>query len=278
MPIIRLYIPVRPFFAGEDDEDDEHPLRSSERTSESDSPHGIRAKWPCQAAEALQNTYTSQYITGIAFVVATFAKWNSTSQYHRNVVFCLVAMNSMVGAIVNFDRPFILGYRVQASVDGKRGFNSKTLRMVDFALLFTLLVFVGFGFSTLVALDDQFERCFKHWTELLIASMACFGVLGAIVVKPTRGPRSSIAWLVFIIATALFISFQSVLFRRMTRVFRPREFNTNSETVFSFGQILVLFMIFPLIADFTAGMIGKSLSAGRQTLSFVVTILIAAIS
>ena len=233
-----------------DNEDD-----SDELVSESSG--SIRAKWTSKVAEALQSTYTSQYITGVAYVVTTFIRWKTTSQYHRNAVFCLVAINSTVGLIVNFDRPFILGFRVQVGKNGRRGFRWKTLHMVDFGLLLTLLVFIAFGISTLVAQDEHFMECFKGWRIFISCSLIGFGLMCFFVMKRTKGPRSTLAWLTFIIAVGLFLAAQSLYFKRLTQKFRSQDSNGSDETVISFGQILVLFMIVPIVADFTAGMIGK---------------------
>lgn len=127
---------------------------------------------------------------------------------------------------------------------------------MDFAFLLDLLVFIGFATCTIAARDDRFDYCF------LGASTGFFCILICIVMKKIQGSRSPIAWLVSIVAVTLFMIFQSIRFQHLTRMFRPQGNSPNSETVFSFGQILVLFMIFPLVANFTAGMIGKLLKVG----------------
>lgn len=39
----------------------------------------------------------------------------------------------------------------------------------------------------------------------------------------------------------------------------PRRFESTDENAFTFGQILVLFMVVPLIGDFTAALMGVKL-------------------
>lgn len=265
-PIVQLYIPiVRP----EDEWQDagEVELESSSRMPERPEAIGqtivpgapgepSRLIYRCYCREAIQDAYTSQYITGIAFVVTAFVKINTISYYHLRVIYCLLAMNSIIGVASNFDRDSRLRFWMRSS---RAGVRPKSVKMIDFVYVINLAVLLAFTVYVFVKQDPNFSRCYKHNRILVFATYFWFCGLSTLTLVFGKRVRSAILWLVVFLAMAGFVSFQSWQIWVLTRTFRKKAVaqGDTDENAFTFGQILVLFMVVPLIGDFTAALMGN---------------------
>lgn len=274
-PIVQLYIPiVRPEEERQEAGELEHgawptelmiPLEARDepprinlresmiRLEARDEPP--RLVYRCSCREAVQNAYTSQYIAGIAFVVTAFVKKNSLSYYHLRVIYSLLAMNSVIGAVSTFDRDSRLAYLV----GGRYG--AKKWKMIDFVYMINVAVFCAFAVYIFIKRDPNFSNCYKNNRPMVFATWFWFGGLCALTVLRWGFFRSAAGWLFFTLAVAGFVGFQSWQIWVLTRTFRKRAVAPGEadESTFTFGQILVLFMIVPLVGDFAAGMMGNTL-------------------
>lgn len=265
-PIVQLYIPiVRP--ENELHEAGEVELTSSSRTPEQ--PQAVvqtiapgapgeppRLIYRCYCREAIQGAYTSQYITGVAFAVTAFVKINTISYYHLRVIYCLLAMNSIIGVASNFDRDSRLRFWARSSQARVR---PQSWKMIDFVYMINLVVFLAFSVYIFVKQDQNFSRCYKHNRILVFATWYWFFGLSGLTVIFGQRVRSAILWLVVFLAMAGFVAFQSWQIWVLTRTFRkkPVAQGDTDENAFTFGQILVLFMVVPLVGDFTAALMGN---------------------
>lgn len=214
-----------------------------------------RLIYRCYCREAIQDTYTSQYIAGIAFVVTAFVKINTISYYHLRVIYCLLAMNSIIGVASNFDRDSRLRFQFRAQDRPNR---PKKWKMIDFVYTINLAVFLAFSVYIFVRQDQNFSRCYKHNRLLVFATWFWFFCLSGSTSFRGRGFRSAAFWLLFFLAMVGFVGFQSWQIWVLTRTFRKKSVapGDTDENKFTFGQILVLFMVVPLIGDFFAALMG----------------------
>lgn len=214
-----------------------------------------RLKYRCYCREAIQDTYTSQYITGVAFVVTAFVKINTVSYYHLRVIYCLLAMNSIIGVASNFDRDSRLRFWIRLN------HRPKSWKMIDFVYVVNLVVFFAFSIFIFVKQDQNFSRCYKHSRGMILATWFWFAFLcTSTFLNGNIKFRGAGIWLFIFLAMAGFVGFQSWQIWVLTRTFRKKEVaeGDTDENAFTFGQILVLFMVVPLIGDFTAALMGKS--------------------
>lgn len=211
-----------------------------------------RIVYRCYCQEAIESTYTSQYIAGVAFAVTAFVKHNSISHYHLRVIYCLLAMNTTIGLVTNFGMTSKL--KLLPSFHRKDGSKWK---MIDIILPFNTLILLAFSIYLFVNKDGKFSTCYKHKLGPAMGTLLWFGVLAHASYK--GGPaRSALKHFGFSILVSGFVAFQSWQIQDLARIFRKKipEPGQPDERSFTFGQILVLFMIVPLIGDFSAALIG----------------------
>ena len=206
----------------------------------------------CYCQEAIESTYTSQYIAGVAFAVTAFVKHKSISYYHLRIIYCLLAMNTTIGLVVNFVRASKLINLL--GLDRKIGLKWK---MIDVVLLFNMIVLFGFSIYLFLKKDEKFSGCYKHKLGPAVGTLVWFLLL-AFASYGGRSWRSALRHVCFTILVSAFVAFQSWQIQDLARTFRTKapQPGQPDERSFTFGQILVLFMIVPLIGDFSAGLIG----------------------
>lgn len=207
-----------------------------------------RIVYRCYCQEAIESTYTSQYIAGVAFAVTALVKHKSISYYHLRIIYCLLTMNTTIGIVTNFLRSSKLKYL--ASPDRKSGSRRK---MIDVVLPCNIFVLVGFSIYLFLK-DENFSGCYKYKLGPAIGSLVWFILLAYM----SYIFRSAVAHVWFSILVSAFVAFQSWQIQDLGRTFRTKAPDPEQpdERSFTFGQILVLFMIVPLIGDFSAGLIG----------------------
>lgn len=210
-----------------------------------------RMVYRCYCQEAIESTYTSQYIAGVAFAVTAFVKHNSISYYHLRIIYCLLAMNTTIGLVTNFVRASKL--KNLLGLDRKSGLK---LKMIDVVLLFNMIVLFGFSIYLFLKKDEKFSGCYKHKLGPAVGTLVWFLVL-AFASYGGRSWRSALQHVWFTILVSAFVAFQSWQIQDLARTFRTKapQLGQPDERSFTFGQILVLFMIVPLIGDFSAGLI-----------------------
>lgn len=211
-----------------------------------------RMVYRCYCQEAIESTYTSQYIAGVAFAVTAFVKHDSISYYHLRIIYCLLAMNTTIGLVTNFVRASKV--KTLLGLDRKIGLKWK---MIDVVLPCNMIVLLGFSIYLFLKKDKKFSGCYKRKLGPAVGTLAWFLVL-AYASYIGRSSRSALQHVLFSILVSAFVAFQSWQIQDLTRTFRTKapEPGQPDERSFTFGQILVLFMIVPLIGDFSAGLIG----------------------
>lgn len=211
-----------------------------------------RMVYRCYCQEAIESTYTSRYIAGVAFAVTAFVKHNSISYYHLRVIYCLLALNTTIGLVTNFGTAskikFLLG------VGRKTGLKWK---MIDLVLPCNMIIFSGFSIYLFCKKDEKLSDCYKHKLGPAVGTLVWFLLL-AIASYRGGSSRSALQHVWFSILVAGFVAFQSWQIQDLARTFRTKASDPGQpdERSFTVGQILVLFMIVPLIGDFSAALIG----------------------
>lgn len=211
-----------------------------------------RMVYRCYCQEAIESTYTSRYIAGVAFAVTAFVKHDSISYYHLRVIYCLLALNTTVGLVTNFGTAskikFLLG------VGRKSGLKWK---MIDLVLPCNMIILFGFSVYLFCKKDEKLSDCYKHRLGPAVGTLVWFLLLA--IVSYRGGPaRSALQHVWFSILVSGFVAFQGWQIQDLARTFRKKapEPGKPDERSFTIGQILVLFMIVPLIGDFSAALIG----------------------
>lgn len=214
----------------------------------------LRIVYRCYCQEAIESTYTSQYIAGVAFAVTAFVKHASISYYHIRIIYCLLAMNTTIGLVTNFGTASKIKFLLR--LDPKNGFKWK---MIDIILPFNMLILVAFSIYLFSHKDEKFSSCYKHKLGPAVGTLLWFLVLA--IASYRGGPaRSALQHFCFSILVSGFVAFQSWQIQDLARTFRTKtpEPGQPDERSFTFGQILVLFMIVPLIGDFSAALMGTA--------------------
>lgn len=213
-----------------------------------------RMVYRCYCQEAIESTYTSQYIAGVAFAVTAFVKHDSISYYHLRIIYCLLAMNTTIGLVTNFVRASKV--RTLLGLHPKRGLKWK---MIDVILPCNMIVLLGFSIYLFLKKDEKFSSCYKHKLGPAIGTLVWFLLLTFASYRG-RSSRSALQHVWFSILVSAFVAFQSWQIQDLARTFRTKAAKPGQpdERSFTFGQILVLFMVVPLIGDFSAGLIGTA--------------------
>jgi hypothetical protein len=214
----------------------------------------------CHCQEAVQDTYTSQYVAGLAFIVTAFLIETEISYYHFRVIHCIVSMHSTIGLMSNYHRQSFLSFLVRYITSyffGERPrWEDLKFKMIDFALLLNVVLLWAFTIFIPFHRDTCFDLCYKNdiWTfvgsSLAFLVLLCMAMFG-------NGCHNSFGAMLFTFCIAGYTAFQSWQFQSLTQTFRPTQLapGTSSESIFSFGQILVFFMIFPLVADYIGALL-----------------------
>lgn len=221
-----------------------------------------RLVYRCYCREAIQSAYTSQYIAGIAFVVTAFVKIHTISYYHLRVIYCLLAMNTVIGVASNFDRDSRIHYLL-----GFSGLQDRPKwKMIDFVYMINIAVFSAFSLYIILKRDQNFSSCYKHSRPMVFATWFWFLGLSGLTLFYRKRFRSAAFWLLFFLSIAGFVGFLSWQIWVLTSTFRKKSVAPGEvdESSFTFGQILVLFMVVPLIGDFTAALMGISIHITYQ--------------
>lgn len=222
----------------------------------------IQYTYRCFCQEVIESTYTSQYVAGIAFIVTAFVKRSEVTLYHLRVIYSIVSMHSVLGLISNYHRQSLLSFWasfIGFSRKKDEGRNKKQpFKMLDFALLFNLALFVSFSIFVPLQHDNCFRVCYSESIGTFLGSLGGFLALLCISLYG-NGVHGPSAWTIFTILMACYVGFQNWVFYRLTHTFRPTTLDpgVSSELTFSFGQILVLFMIVPLVVEYLAAMLGE---------------------
>ena len=211
-----------------------------------------RIVYRCYCQEAIESTYTSQYIAGVAFAVTAFVKHASISYYHLRIIYCLLAMNTTIGLVTNFGTASKINFWPRG--ERKSGLKWK---MIDLVLPCNLIILFGFSIYLFCNKDEKFSNCYKHKLGPAVGTLVWFALL-AFASFWGRSALSALQHVLFGIHVSGFVAFQSWQIQDLARTFRTKtpEPGQPDERSFTFGQILVLFMIVPLIGDFSAALIG----------------------
>ncbi len=259
-PIVQLYIPIIPA------EEEQQAVGQLDVTSlEATSAPGVPGKPPrmvyrCYCREAIQNTYTSQYIAGFAFAITAFVKNSSMSYYHLRVIYCLITMNSVIELASNFDRVSKLCFR-----SNRR--DRPNWKMIDLVYVINIAIVWAFTGYVGIKQDAQFVRCYEYNGTIIFVTWCWFSdlCLPTFIKRRRSHLHSAGVWLTFFFLVAGLVGFLSSQIWVTTSTFQKRAvaLGEADESTFTFGQIMVLFMVVPLIEDFTAAMI--SMSSKRMT-------------
>lgn len=231
----------------------------------------------CFCREAIQNTYTSQYIAGVAYIITAFIKSEEVSSYHLFVIYCLAALNSCIGLASLFYRPSRLRFTYQ-DIFGIRHpghTRQKKWSAVDVVFCVNMLLFAAFGLFVLIksAQDTVFLNCHKGAVSSSVVTFLWISILFLLVLitTPSRLLRyhSAVTCLFFTLGIIGFIYYQISQFVALRDIFKPRPKRPgdNSESDFTFGQILILFMLVPLLGDFGGAFLGTLVYPVLQCLS-----------
>ncbi|EPE28620.1 hypothetical protein GLAREA_09741 [Glarea lozoyensis ATCC 20868] len=215
----------------------------------------------CHCRQVIGDTYTSQYVAGLAFMLTSFLKWKEISPYHFRVIYCVVSVHSILGLVANYDRQSFLSYILFGRMDKRliRHDGSRMkfqFKMTDFAFLLSLALFVAFSIFVPLRNSSCFSVCYPIDTRVFGISAGAFVALLCMALFGNGG-HGPFAWTFFTFCTVGYLALQTWQFHHLTQVFRPAKLppGASNENLFSFGQILVFFMIFPLIADFYAALL-----------------------
>ncbi|KAH8589891.1 hypothetical protein B0O99DRAFT_692108 [Bisporella sp. PMI_857] len=225
------------------------------RREPGEEPPPPRYIYRCHCQQVIRDTYTSQYVAGLAFIVTAFSKWEEISPYHFRVIYSIVSMHSTLGLVANYDRSSFLSvvalYIYSPAARGRLHRKDLKFKMVDFAFLLSLILFAAFGVLVFTRVDICFRNCYAGGTVVLVYSALAFFLL-LMIAMYGNGYHGPFAWMTFTLSTVGYVGFQNWQYRKLTQIFRPTGLSpgASNETVFSFGQILVFFMIFPLIVDY----------------------------
>lgn len=218
-----------------------------------------RIVYRCYCQEAIESTYTSQYIAGVAFAVTAFVKHASISYYHLRIIYCLLAMNTTIGLVTNFGTASSK-IRFRLGFDRKNNHGGSKWKMIDIILPFNMLILLAFSIYLFINnnKDERFSNCYKHKIGPAVGTLVWFLVLAIASYKGGGPARSALQHFWFSILISGFVAFQTWQIQDLARTFRTKspEPGQPDERSFTFGQILVLFMIVPLIGDFLAALIG----------------------
>ncbi|KAH6721151.1 hypothetical protein BKA61DRAFT_152162 [Leptodontidium sp. MPI-SDFR-AT-0119] len=221
-----------------------------------------RYLYRCYCQQTIESTYTSQYISGVAFIVTAFVKWREISPYHLRVIYSIVSMHTIIGLVANYGRQSLLSLsfaRLCLGADRAPSWDRLVYKALDSAVLLNLLLLSIF--TVLVPVysyrDQCFQSCYDKNTWTYAVSVVFFYYLLIFSIQQ-NGDNGPLGWTIFTSFITLFIVFQVWQFRELTRIFRPvaLPLGISSELTFSFGQILVLFMIFPLVTEFLGALYG----------------------
>jgi hypothetical protein len=149
--------------------------RGSQRAEHEDGPQFI---YRCSCREAIQSTYTSQYIAGVAFMVTTFVKTKEVSYYHLRAIYCIVLMHSTIGGVCIFDRETYFRRRFSGLMSRWQGQENESdrsqckseFKMRDFALTLNQCLLFGFTIFIAVGRDKDFDQCYKLSQSMFIIS------------------------------------------------------------------------------------------------------------
>lgn len=161
-------------------------------------------------------------------------------------------MNTTIGLVTNFGATSkiknLLGF------DRKNGLKWK---MIDVVLLCNMLVLFAFSIYLFCNKDEKFSECYKYKLGPAVGTLIWFLLL-AIASYWGRSARSALQHSLFSILVSGFVAFQSWQIQDLASTFRTKAPKPGQpdERSFTFGQILVLFMIVPLLGDFSAALIG----------------------
>lgn len=214
-----------------------------------------RVVYRCYCQEAIESTYTSQYIAGVAFAVTAFVKHASISYYHLRIIYCLLAMNTTIGLVTKFG--------MTSKMNLLLGFDDRKCelkwKMIDLVLPCNTLILFAFSIYLFCNKDEKFSDCYKHKLGPAVGTLLWFLLL-AIASCWGRPWHSALQHVLFSILVSGFVAFQSWQIQDLAATFRTKvpEPGKPDERSFTFGQILVLFMIVPLIGDFSAALLGTS--------------------
>lgn len=164
-------------------------------------------------------------------------------------------MNTTIGLVTNFGTASNIRNRLAYNPGGK--IYSKW-KMIDIILPSNMTILFAFSIYLFLDKDEKFSNCYKYKIGPAVGTLVWFSAL-AVASYMGGGPaRSASQHFWFSILVSGFVAFQTWQIQDLASIFRTKtpEPGQPDERSFTFGQILVLFMIVPLIGDFLAALIG----------------------
>ncbi|KAF2180358.1 hypothetical protein K469DRAFT_277944 [Zopfia rhizophila CBS 207.26] len=246
-------------------------------------PESTRFQYKSACRVSLNRAYGAQYIVGISYITIGLIKGHELSPYHARLLLALAAMNLAVAHVVVFERHdshFELGkkaksFLVRLATSIIRSFLVKVLRrdvsdtsdherehtegdtlgMADVFFIANLLFLHAFALRTLIKIgdDDQYRQCTRQpFLPILDWIWGSAPALLFIHMKlPSTGRRSPLRRLGFTLAIIGLIIYEAIVFQSTKWVFQNKmTANMPQPAEFSFGQIMVLTMIAPLVIDY----------------------------
>lgn len=161
-----------------------------------------------------------------------------------------------MGMMSNYERQSVLSFGLAFLLRRVKTKKKLKLKMMDIAFSIKVALHLAFTVFVLTQRQRCFRRCYpKDLATYLGSSLAWSALL--IISIHKNGNHSPLGYAIFAFCVSGYIAFQSWQFQSLTQTFRPVQVapGVASEKVFSFGQILILFMIVPLISDYMAALL-----------------------
>lgn len=164
-------------------------------------------------------------------------------------------MNTTIGLVTNFGTASNIRNRLAYNPGGKIGSKWK---MIDIILPSNMAILLAFSIYLFLDKDEKFSNCYKYKLGPAVGTLVWFSALAVVSYKGGGPARSAFQHFWFSILVSGFVAFQTWQIQDLASIFRTKtpEPGQPDERSFTFGQILVLFMIVPLIGDFLAALIG----------------------
>ena len=148
---------------------------------------------------------------------------------------------------------------------------SKSLQTLA-SLAFRALIVFYFGFAGYTIFrgtqDSHFNQCWNRSWVMLIVSISwsmILAILPWLTFQIVPEKHASTMWLVTVLLDSSFVAFQYVGIDKLTKTFQGYSGPLSTELEFSFGQLIVFFMILQLIIEFAVAFRGKAASQYRTS-------------
>ncbi|KAF2190331.1 hypothetical protein K469DRAFT_682436 [Zopfia rhizophila CBS 207.26] len=225
-----------------------------------------------RSSEAIVTAFTGQYIAACAYMIVAFIKHAELSLYHLRVIHSLCSISLAVGVVSQYNRVALRWFRPAEREEGTGG---RYFNMPFVAFLILLGLYWAFTIYTLIfrhSRDKNFRDCvipnstdalfifltFGTSTLLTFIKIIVWRVqsAGRGLDEPLTDSEQSrvTTWLFTFCCIIVHVGCQAaILFTIRNGLYRHQS-RTNSELEFGFGQLMVLFMVFQLVVEFTKGL------------------------